>query len=207
MVKEDIRDLENIRNLSLLSLFIDALASRVGNLVVLSNLARDLEISPATAKNWLELFEKMYLGFSVYPLKNKVSRAILKPPKVYFFDNGDVANDAGAKLENLVATTLLKRLHFIEDCFGYRCELNYIRDKDGRDVDFAVIINNTLEYLIEVKLADDVVSSSLKYYAEKLRPKQAIQIVGNIKHAFHAKNILVTDPISFFTKVSPAPWQ
>ena len=26
----------------------------------------------------------------------------------------------GARLENLVATTLLKRLHFIEDYYGYR---------------------------------------------------------------------------------------
>jgi predicted AAA+ superfamily ATPase len=52
---------------------------------------------------------------------------VLKPPKVYFFDNGDVLGDEGARFENLVATSLLKRLYFLEDRDGYRYELRYIR--------------------------------------------------------------------------------
>ncbi|MCL5260709.1 MAG: AAA family ATPase [Gammaproteobacteria bacterium] len=207
VLKEDVRDLDHIRNIQLLSVFVDALRSRVGSLLVLSNLARDLEISPNTAKMWLELIAKMYLGFTVYPLSNKVPRAILKPPKIYFFDNADVLNDDGIKLENLVATTLLKRLHFIEDYYGYRCSLNYIRDKDGREVDFTVTINNALEYLIEVKLSDDAISSHLKYYAGKLKPKQTVQIVGDLGRSYSKDGILVVDPISFFTKISLAPWK
>jgi uncharacterized protein len=44
-------------------------------------------------------------------------------------------------MENLVATHLLKRLHFIEDYHGYSCSLRYIRDKDGREVDFVTIVD------------------------------------------------------------------
>ena len=52
--REDIRDLENVRNLSLVQIFLDALRSRVGTPIVLANLANELEISPITAKRWLE---------------------------------------------------------------------------------------------------------------------------------------------------------
>lgn len=214
ILKEDIRDLENTRNLQLLSMFCDALRTRVGGLITLSNLAQDLEVSPKTCKAWLTIIEKMYIAFSVTPLSKNVPRAILKPPKVYFFDNADVAaivnansnNTKGEKLENLVATTLLKRLHFIEDYFGYKCDLHYIRDKDGREVDFAVFIDGILIHLIEVKLFDHNISSSLKYYATKLQPKYASQIVGNQGNAFKTQDILVANPVDFFTNIFPPPW-
>ncbi len=204
IIREDVVDLESIRNTQLLSLFIDALRERAGQLITLSNLAEDLQISPKTAKNWLSIIEKMYIAFAIYPLAKHVPRSIQKPPKVYFYDNGDVPDQAGVRLENLVATTLLKRLHFIEDYYGYPCRLHYIRDKDGREVDFVTIINQEIVDLIEVKHNDTHVSSALKYYAEKLKPKRAIQIVGQLNRSFHEHGILVTNPIDFFD--SP-PWK
>jgi predicted AAA+ superfamily ATPase len=41
--------------------------------------------------------------------------------------------DEGSRFENLIATSLLKRLHYLEDRGGYRYELRYIRDKEGRE--------------------------------------------------------------------------
>lgn len=103
---------------------------------------------------------------------------------MYFYDNGDVVGQNGARLENLVATTLIKHLHFIEDYYGYRCSLHYIRDKDGREVDFLTLINGKIYELIEVKNSDASVSSSLKYYSEKLQPIRTVQIVGNLAKPF-----------------------
>ncbi len=62
----------------------------------------------------------MYLVFAVDPYSRKLPRAILKPPRVYFFDLGDVEEDEGARFENLVAFGLPKRIHFLEDRDGYR---------------------------------------------------------------------------------------
>jgi predicted AAA+ superfamily ATPase len=204
VLREDIRDLESIRNIQLLSLFVDALRERVGGLVTLSNIAQDLQISPKTAKSWLGVIEKMYLAFSIYPYTQNLPRSIQKPPKVFFFDNADVVGDNGAKLENLVATTLLKRLHFIEDYFGYRCHLHYIRDKEGREVDFVTVIDNKVIDLIEVKSTDATVSSHLKFYSQKLKPERTIQIVGDLKKPFNQNEILVTNPQAFF--IDP-PWK
>jgi predicted AAA+ superfamily ATPase len=206
ILQEDIRDLDNIKNIQMLHLFLDSLRKRVGNLVTLSNIARDLEIAPKTAKSWLKVIEKMYIAFPIYPLTKNIPRSIRKPPKVYFLDNADVIDGESLRLENFVATTLLKRLHFIEDYYGYDCALHYIRDKDGREVDFAIIINGVLEYLIEVKLNNSDISTALKYYANKLKPKHAVQIVANLKLPYDKNNILVTNPIDFFTITSKAPW-
>ena len=142
ILREDVRDLEPIRNIQLLGLFLDILRHRVGGMITISNIAGEIEVSPKTGKAWLELLERMYLVFAVRPFARSLPRAIVKPPKVYFFDNADVIGDEGARFENLVATHLLKRLHYIEDREGYRCELRYIRDKEGREVDFVILIEN-----------------------------------------------------------------
>jgi predicted AAA+ superfamily ATPase len=198
VLREDIRDLESIRNIQLLGMYLDLLRHRVGGLVALSNIANDLQISPKTAKFWLEVLERMYLVFSVRPYTKSLPRAVLKPPKVYFFDNGDVLGDEGARFENLVATSLLKRLHFLEDRDGYRYELRYIRDKEGREVDFVIVKEGELEELIEAKFSDDNISKSLLYYAKRLNPKRATQIVATIKRPYDKNQIKVTDPVSYF---------
>ena len=198
VLREDVRDLESIRNIQLLSIFLDLLRQRVGSLITISNIATDLQISPKTAKTWLEVLERMYLVFSVRPYTKSLPRAVLKPPKVYFFDNGDVLSGEGERFENLVATSLLKRLHFLEDRDGYRYDLCYIRDKEGREVDFAIIKEGKLIELIEVKFSDDNVSKSLLYYSERLNPKKATQLVANLKRPYDRGKIRVTDPISYF---------
>ncbi|MCF8128801.1 MAG: ATP-binding protein [Deltaproteobacteria bacterium] len=198
VLREDIRDLESIRNIGVLGLFLDLLRHRVGGLITLSNLAGDIEISPKTAKSWLQVLERMYLVFAVTPYTRSLPRAVLKPPKVYFFDNGDVIGDEGPRFENLVASSLLKRLHFLEDRDGYHYELRYIRDKEGREVDFAIIKEGELEELIEVKYSDETISRSFSYYAERLNPPRATQIVANIKRPYDKGRLKVTDPISYF---------
>lgn len=204
ILREDVRDLEQIRQLPLLDLLLRALRERVGSMITYSNLATDLQIAPNTVKNWLDLIERMYIAFSIKPYTKKIARAIQKPPKVYFYDNADVINAQGPRLENLVATHLLKRLHFIEDYFGYRCSLHYIRDKDGREVDFVTIIDDVVHDLIEVKESDSEISTALKYYKNLLKPKHTTQLVSQLPRSFDQEGIRVTTPIEFFTN---APWE
>lgn len=204
VVKEDIRDLEAVRQIALLDLMIHQLRSRVGGLVVVSNLAGEIQVSPKTARNWLDVLERMYMVFQVRPYSRNLPRAVVKPPKVYFYDNADVSGDSGAVFENLVAAHLLKKLHFLEDRDGYRYELRYIRDKEGREVDFVILKDDLIQELIEVKYTDDKVSGHLSYYAEKLNPPKAIQIVAKLDHPYTKGRIQITDPISYFCSGQPA---
>lgn len=199
VLREDVRDLESVQNIQLLGLLLDLLRHRVGSLVAYANLANDLQISPKTAKSWVEILERMYLVFVVRPFSRSLPRAVLKAPKVYFYDNGDVLGDEGAVFENLVAATLIKRLHFLEDRDGYRYELRYIRDKEGREVDFAIFKEGELIELIESKYADENISRSLIYYAQRLNPQKATQIVAKLKRPYDSGRIQVIDPISYFS--------
>jgi len=88
--------------------------------------------------------------------------------------------------------------HILEDRDGYCYELRYIRDKEGREVDFAVIKEGELEELIEVKYSDESISRPLLYYAERLNPKKATQIVATLKRPYDKGRIQVIDPVSYF---------
>ncbi len=70
------------------------------------------------------------------------------------------------------------RAQFLEDRDGYRYELRYIRDKEKREVDFALLRENKVVEIYEAKWNDSTPSRSLEYYAEMLKPLRAYQIVG-----------------------------
>jgi uncharacterized protein len=88
ILKDDIRDLESIKDIQTLNLLVQMLKTRVGGLITYSNLAEDLQVAPLTVKRWLESLEKMYFTFSIYPYTKNLPRAIQKPPKVYFLIMG-----------------------------------------------------------------------------------------------------------------------
>lgn len=198
VVKDDLRDLEAVRDISGIMMLIDLLRERVGGPIVVSHLAGDLQVAPKTVKHWIDLLERMYVIFVVKAHVGKISRAISKPTKIYFYDNADVIGDNGPKFENLVATHLLKRLQFLEDRDGYRYELAYIRDKEKREVDFVLLKERKVEQCIEVKWNDETPSSALKYFTIKLKPKKrSLQLVGTLKRGFQSGDIDVESALKW----------
>lgn len=55
-----------------------------------------------------------------------------------------VLKDEGSRFENLVASHLLKHCHYQEYVGGYAMELRFVRDTDGREIDFIVLPSKTL---------------------------------------------------------------
>ena len=195
ILKDDVRDLESVKNIQMLGLLVDLLKQRVGSFCVASNLAEDLGVAPFTIQSWLQVLERLYFIFIVKPYTTNIARAIQKPPKIYFYDNGDVDDPDGARFENLVATHLLKRIHYLEDRDGYSYELCYIRDKEKREVDFVIVKDKKVIELYEAKYSDDKVSSHLRYYTERLNPIKSVQIVANLKRSYTAGKIQVLSPL------------
>jgi uncharacterized protein len=198
--RQDIQELESIKDISLLELFHQALTERVTGEIVLSNIARDLEIAPKTAKAWLNVLEKTYLVFSIRPYSKGIAKAITKTPKVYFYDNGEVSGDVGSRLENLVANHLLKRIHFLEDILGDEYELCYLRDKQGHEIDFVIVKNKKPVTLIEVKVSDGSRSKSFYYYKERLKIEKCVQLVMNLDKASTKDGILVIPVMEWLSK-------
>ncbi len=202
ILREDIRDLERVNEIQNISLLVDLLKTRVGSLIVVSNLAADLQVASNTVKRWIEILERMYFIFVVRPYTEKLSRAISKPFKIYFYDNADVEGDEGAVFENLVATHLFKKIQFIEDSQGYRQQLYFIRDKEGREIDFAITKDKKLEFLIEAKLSEEEISKNLTYYSEKLNPMRSLQLVANLKREYKKNKLEVLSAKDFLVNLS-----
>jgi predicted AAA+ superfamily ATPase len=198
--RQDIQELESIKDISLLELFYQTLTERVSSEVVLSNLARDLEIAPKTAKSWLNVLEKTYSVFTVRPFGKTIAKAITKTPKIYLYDNGEVEGDEGAKFENLVATHLFKRIQFLEDLYGDKYELNYLRDKNGHEIDFIIIKNNKPVCLIEAKLNDSNRSKSFYFYKERLNINHCVQLIKTNLKPSTKDGILITSAFDWLSK-------
>lgn len=191
IIREDIQDLEPVRDVSSLLLLVDLLRERVGSRISYTSLAEDLQISPHTVKHWIQTLEHMYVLFVVTPYHRNLARAILKEPKIYFYDTGTVIGDNGVKLENVIAVCLRKWLHFLEDTRGQDVQLYYLRDKEKREVDFLIQIDQKVEFLIEVKVAEDKLAQSLLYFQEKLKPRESVQLVQNAIRAKTVQGIFI----------------
>src|SRR5262245_15627027 len=109
--REDIRDLEAVRSLAQIELLGQLLPERVGSRLSMLTLSEDIEVSPKTVKNWVELLSRNYYLFRVPPYHRRLARALKKEAKYYLWDWSEI-RDEGARFENLVASHLLKFCHF-----------------------------------------------------------------------------------------------
>jgi predicted AAA+ superfamily ATPase len=167
LFKEDIRDLSNIVDINSVQLLVDMLPARVASLFSVNSVCENLEVSHKAVKHWLVLLESLYYAYRIYPFQSTKIRALKKEPKLYLWDWSEVT-DTGARFENMIAGHLLKMVHFLVDYEGYNAELYYLRDKDKREVDFLVTIDQKPWFCIEAKVSDGAIPTSLKYFKEKL---------------------------------------
>ncbi len=166
VVYQDVRDMENVRQIALIELLIGALPARVGSPLSVRSLSEDLQVSHQTVVRWLEILERLYVCYRIPPFGAPLIRAVKKENKLYLWDWSQVP-DAGARFENLVAGHLLKYCHFEADAQGHAMELRFIRDTDGREVDFVVLRDGAPLFAVECKTGERDLSRALKYFKER----------------------------------------
>jgi predicted AAA+ superfamily ATPase len=181
--REDVRDLEAIRDLGSLELLADLLCDRVGGLVSLNSLREDLEVSHPTVSNWCTILERLYLSFRVLPFASRRIQSLKRMPKIYLWDPSMVEDEA-ARFENLVGLHLLKLCHFHQDHDGYQTELWFLRDRAGREVDFLVTVKRRPWFAVEVKLTDTRIHRPLQYYQQRLDIPWVYQLTRSGDHDF-----------------------
>jgi uncharacterized protein len=168
LIKEDIRDVEIIRDLSSVQILSELLKDKVGSLFSLNSLTEDLRVTHKTVAYWVDVLERFYYHVRVYPFQSTRIRSLRKEPKLYLWDWSEV-DDEGARLENFVALHLLKMCHFLHDWHGHKLELYYLRDKDQREVDFLVAVGGKPWMSVEVKNQFKNIPTSVFYFKERLR--------------------------------------
>lgn len=176
LVKEDIRDTENIRDLSALQVLVELLRVRVASLLSLNALREDLNVAHKTVSQWMDVLERFYYHFRLYPFTSSKIKSLRKEPKLYLWDWSEVSSEA-TRLENIVASHLLKLCHFLYDAHGYKADLYFLRDTEGREVDFLVTMNDKPWFAVEVKSSDLAVSKHLRYFAQRMEIPLSYQVV------------------------------
>lgn len=168
IVNDDIRDLESVRDISSIEILAENLPERVGSPLSINNIANDLNVNHRTAENWVRILETVYYCFRITPFGSPKINAVKKEKKLYLWDWSQIES-AGAKLENMVASHLLKFCHFLEDTQGEQMELRFLRDIDKREVDFVVLQKKKPIFAVECKTGERSVSEHLRYF--KVRTK------------------------------------
>ena len=166
VIRDDLRDLERVKEISLVEHLADLLPEKVGSPLSIRSLREDLQIDHKTAERWVSILENLYVCYRIPPFGARRIRAVKKEQKLYLWDWSMVA-EPGPRFENLVASQLLKYCHWEEDINGHRMELRFLRDTDKREVDFVVIKDRKPMFAVECKTGEKAIGPALRYFAER----------------------------------------
>ncbi len=166
LIQDDLRSLEQVREISQIEHLMALLPDRVGSVLSIRSLVTEIQASHEAVSRWVTILDHLYYSFRISPYGPPRTKAVKKEQKLFLWDWSEVA-DPGARLENLVASQLLKFCHFRQDTEGHHMELRFIRDTEGREVDFVVLQDAKPLFAVECKSGDRELSRSVRYFAER----------------------------------------
>lgn len=176
MIKEDLRDLKEVKDIRIVENLAILLQEKVGSQLSYESLREDLSVSFDSVKRWIELLEALYYCYRIRPYSTNIKNSLKKEPKLFLYDWALLKNEA-AKYENMIAGHLLKACHAWTDCAYGEFDLFYVRDKQKREIDFLITKNKKPYALIEVKSGQTQPTEALIYYNKILKPDFCIQVV------------------------------
>ncbi len=159
-LERDVRSLRQVGDLTQFQSFLRALAARSGQLLNLSDLARDLGVAVNTVKAWLSVLEATHQVFIVRPYFANIGKRLVKSPRVYFADTGSLCHLTGLRDPDhaalgplagpLMETAVLGEIMKTITHRGERPQVYFWRTAAGAEVDFVVEAEGLL-IPIEVK--------------------------------------------------------
>jgi predicted AAA+ superfamily ATPase len=157
-----------------------------------------------TIRRWVEVLKSFYYCFSLQPWSKNIARSLLKEPKLYLWD-WSLIEDEGHRHENLVASHLLKAIHFWTDQGLGDFGLHYLRTKDQHEVDFLVTKDKEPWFLVEVKTKAKGLSSALFRFQEETKAPHAFQLAFDLpfvaKNCFEEKGPILVPAQTFLSQL------
>jgi len=202
-LERDVRNSAQIGDLSQFERFLKMCAIRTGQLLNLSEIARDIGLSVTTVKRWLSILEASYQVYLLYPYYKNIGKRLVKSPKLYFGDTALASYllgihdketllnspNFGNLFETMIINDFLKR--FLHN--GQMPSMYYFRTRDGLEIDLIIEIGQKL-HLFEIKSAMTITqkhASSLHRAMAKIPSAATAAIISNSKDNFLlGKNIV-----------------
>lgn len=171
-VERDVQDLAQIGNKGSFIRLMRSAASRTGQQLVYSSLARDAGVAVNTAKSWVSILEASGIITLLEPYYTRTSQRLTKSPKLYFNDTGLAAwlcrLETPEELERSpLAGAFAETWAFNQLVSGYENrgvtpDISYFRNSNGAELDFLIHEHGRL-YPLEVKSSTHAQSSDLKH--------------------------------------------
>jgi predicted AAA+ superfamily ATPase len=167
-LERDVRQIVNVGDLNTFNRFLRICAGRTGQILNMSEIARDVGVSVPTIKKWISILEASFQIFLLPPHFKNFGKRIIKSPKLYFLDTGiatflmGLHNSEpaikgpfiGQLFESIIVSEWVKLFYHR----GEKPALYYWRSKAGLEVDLIVDRNNQL-YPMEIKATSTVNSA------------------------------------------------
>lgn len=158
IIREDLRDISRIPELSQVEMLASLLPEKVGNPLSVQSLREDLEVAHDTVTRWLNYLNELFYFFEIKPWTKSIARSLKKEGKIYLYDWTEIENP-GFRFENLIASHLLKACHFWTDTGEGHYELHYLRNKEKQEIDFLISKDKKPWLCVESKLNDTNIDS------------------------------------------------
>jgi predicted AAA+ superfamily ATPase len=179
-LQRDIHELARVGDELAFLRFLRAAAARTGQLLNITELARDAAIAVNTGKSWLSILQASGIAYLLEPYHTNVTKRLVKTPKLYILDTGlcayltewsspetlEAGAMSGAILETWMLTELLKGYWHN----GRRAPFYFYRDKDMKEIDLLIIQDGTV-YPLEFKKTASAGKGDVRHFhgLEKLK--------------------------------------
>lgn len=184
-VERDVRQVLEVRDLSVFQWFLRLCAGRTGQLLNLNSLAGEAGISHSTARAWMSVLESSDIVYLLPPYHRNFGKRLVKTPKLYFLDVGlaswllgirsaevlSMHPSRGALFETLVVSEFLKG-RFNQ---GKPADLYFWRDNGGLEADLLFEKEGRLQ-MVEIKSGQTVTSDYIRAAQRSIRfaPDEAL---------------------------------
>ena len=179
-LQKDVRDLTQVVDEVAFLQFMTACAARTGLLLNYAELAKDVGISPPTAKQWLSILLASGIITRVGPYFHNALKRIVKAPKMYFMDTGlcayltrwdspktlEISAMNGQIFETYVVGEVIRSYYNV----GMRPPISYYRDTDQKEIDLIFEVNNVI-YPFEIKKTASPNKADVRHF-DKLKKTQ-----------------------------------
>ncbi len=202
----DIRDLREIGDIRDFRRFVQMLASRVAQVLNMSEIARDIGVSVVTVKKWISVLEASYIVFLLPPYYKNLGKRIIKSPKLYFLDTGIVSYLTGIRtrelyekgplywtlFENYIISEVYKKeLHSRSGA-----ELFYFRESNGGEIDLIIDRRPGVDF-VEIKASHTFRPEMARALSRFMPERDHGYVVYSGKDGRHSRSLRAVNYHSF----------
>ena len=191
-LERDVRNETAVRDITRFETFLTACAAKVGSLINLTDIGRDIGADTRTISFWLSILEESYVAFRLSPYYRSVGNRHVKTSKLYFYDTGLLcsllgidseeglisSNRSGVIFENAVIVEKRKKLYNQ----GKQPRMFYWRNRNDKEKEIDLVCEQSIDYLDLYEIKSSLTANrkyieTMRQFAEKNQIECSINVV------------------------------